>query len=552
VSIETIKVPDIGGAKDVDVIEVNVVVGDMVAVEQTLIVLETDKSSMEIPSPQAGKVTAVLVSEGDKIDEGAAIVELEIVGSDEVKIEQEDNIAVDEEDENAATEKIKVQGEEVQQQQIIEKEPVPDGSSKVLLPVTIPDIGGATDVDVIEVAVAVGFEVIEGDSLIVLETDKASMEIPSPSAGIVTELQVKEGDKVNEGDVIVMLEVMQSSNMPSQLLAATEQKAKHIEPIAAIAAPATEVVKADVETITSALSSDVHAGPAVRKIAREFGVELGKVQGSGPKGRVIKEDVQKYVKTALDNPMASGASAVPPVPVVDFAKFGPVHTEVMSKIAKLTATNMQRSWLNVPHVTQRDEVDVSDLEDFRQAIKEEAAQDGIKVTPIAFIIKACAIALARHPKLASSLSADGTSIIYKDYIHIGMAVATPAGLVVPVIRDADKKSIYQLSTDIAELAAKAKDRKLMPADMQGGCFTISSLGNIGGTGFTPIVNTPEVAILGVSKVAIKPVWNGNDFVPRQMLPLSLSYDHRVINGVDGGQFMAELNALLGDVRRLAL
>jgi pyruvate dehydrogenase E2 component (dihydrolipoamide acetyltransferase) len=542
VSIETIKVPDIGGASAVDVIEVNVAVGDMVDVEQTLIVLETDKASMEIPSPQAGKVTAVLVKEGDKIDEGAVIIELETVGTDDAKVAQDDS---------ATTEQAEIQSEQVQQEQIVEKEPTIDDSHKILLPVIIPDIGGATDVDVIEVAVAVGFEVIEGDSLIVLETDKASMEIPAPSAGIVTELQVKEGDKVNEGDLIVVLEVMQSSNTSSQPIATTEQKTKTIESTA-IAAAVSDLVKADVETMTLESFSDVHAGPAVRKIAREFGVELAKVPGSGPKGRVIKEDVQKYVKAALDNPAASGGSAIPPVPAVDFAKFGPIHTEEMSKIAKLTATNMQRSWLNVPHVTQRDEVDISDLEDFRKSIKEETAKDGIKVTPIAFIIKACAIALTRHPKLASSLSADGANIIYKDYIHIGMAVATPAGLVVPVIRDANKKSIYQLSKDIAELAKKAKDRKLMPTDMQGGCFTISSLGNIGGTGFTPIVNTPEVAILGVSKVAIKPVWDGSDFVPRQMLPLSLSYDHRVINGVDGGQFMAELNALLGDVRRLAL
>lgn len=541
-SIETIKVPDIGGASAVDVIEVNVAVGDMVDVEQTLIVLETDKASMEIPSPQAGKVTAVLVKEGDKIDEGAVIIELETVGTDDAKVAQDDS---------ATTEQAEIQSEQVQQEQIVEKEPTIDDSHKILLPVIIPDIGGATDVDVIEVAVAVGFEVIEGDSLIVLETDKASMEIPAPSAGIVTELQVKEGDKVNEGDLIVVLEVMQSSNTSSQPIATTEQKTKTIESTA-IAAAVSDLVKADVETMTLESFSDVHAGPAVRKIAREFGVELAKVPGSGPKGRVIKEDVQKYVKAALDNPAASGGSAIPPVPAVDFAKFGPIHTEEMSKIAKLTATNMQRSWLNVPHVTQRDEVDISDLEDFRKSIKEETAKDGIKVTPIAFIIKACAIALTRHPKLASSLSADGANIIYKDYIHIGMAVATPAGLVVPVIRDANKKSIYQLSKDIAELAKKAKDRKLMPTDMQGGCFTISSLGNIGGTGFTPIVNTPEVAILGVSKVAIKPVWDGSDFVPRQMLPLSLSYDHRVINGVDGGQFMAELNALLGDVRRLAL
>lgn len=539
-SVETIKVPDIGGATDVDVIEVNVAVGDIVDAEQTLIVLETDKASMEIPSPQAGRVVSVLVSEGDKIDEGASIVELEIATSDDIEIDQRDSIEV-------VIDAVQAT-EEIQQELLIEEDPVAGDTDKVLLSVTIPDIGGATDVDVIEVAVAVGFEVIEGDSLIVLETDKASMEIPAPSAGIVTELHVKEGEKVNEGDLIVVLQVQKTGSTESQKVDISEPHAVTAETLVA----KVDVAKVNIEPAVSESSSGVHAGPAVRKIAREFGVDLAKVQGSGPKGRVIKEDVQKHVKAALDSPTASGGSAIPQIPAIDFSKFGPIREEPMSKIAKITAANMQRSWLNVPHVTQRDEVDISDLEDFRQSIKEEAAKDGIKVTPIAFIIKACAIALTRHPKLASSLSADGESIIYKDYIHIGMAVDTPAGLVVPVIKDADRKSIYELSKDIVELATKAKDRKLTPMDMQGGCFTISSLGNIGGTGFTPIVNAPEVAILGVSNVAIKPVWNGSDFVPGKMLPLSLSYDHRVINGGDGGRFMAELNALLGDVRRLAL
>jgi pyruvate dehydrogenase E2 component (dihydrolipoamide acetyltransferase) len=540
VSVETIKVPDIGGATDVDVIEVNVAVGDIVDAEQTLIVLETDKASMEIPSPQAGRVVSVLVSEGDKIDEGASIVELEIAASDDVKIDQRDSI-------EAVVDAVQAT-EEIQQELLTEEDPAADDTEKVLLSVTIPDIGGAADVDVIEVAVAVGFEVIEGDSLIVLETDKASMEIPAPSSGVVTELHIKEGEKVNEGDLIVVLQVQKTDSTESQQVEITEPHAITAKPLELNE----EVAKVNVDAIASESSNGVHAGPAVRKIAREFGVDLAKVTGSGPKGRVIKEDVQKHVKAALDNPTASGGSSIPPVPVVDFAKFGPIREEPMSKIAKITAANMQRSWLNVPHVTQRDEVDISDLEDFRQSIKEEAAKNGIKVTPIAFIIKACAIALTHHPKLASSLSADGASIIYKDYIHIGMAVDTPAGLVVPVIKDADKKSIYQLSKDIVELATKAKDRKLTPMDMQGGCFTISSLGNIGGTGFTPIVNAPEVAILGVSNVAIKPVWNGSDFLPAKMLPLCLSYDHRVINGGDGGRFMAELNSLLGDVRRLAL
>jgi pyruvate dehydrogenase E2 component (dihydrolipoamide acetyltransferase) len=542
VSIEIIKLPDIGGASEVDVIEVNVAVGDIVDAEQTLIVLETDKASMEIPSPQAGKIVSVLVSEGDKINEGASIVELELDTSETIKDDQSESIS-------EVVDAVHPT-EEVQQELLAEVEPIADDTDKFLLSVTVPDIGGATDVDVIEVAVAVGYEVIEGDSLIVLETDKASMEIPAPSTGIVTELHIKEGDKVNEGDLFVVLQI----KLPVEELQQTQVT---VEPATSVDPQAAKVdaAKANIEIVASKTSSIVHAGPAVRKIAREFGVDLGKVQGSGPKGRIIKEDVQKYVKAALESPIAASASvgnAIPQVPEVDFAKFGPIREEPMSKIAKITALNMQRSWLNVPHVTQRDEVNISDLEDFRKSIKDEAAKDGVKVTPIAFIIKACAIALTHHPKFASSLSADGTSIIYKDYINIGMAVDTPAGLVVPVIKDANKKSIYQLSIDVVELATKAKERKLTPMDMQGGCFTISSLGNIGGTGFTPIVNAPEVAILGVSSVAIKPVWDGADFVPGKMLPLSLSYDHRVINGGDGGRFMAELNALLGDVRRLAL
>jgi pyruvate dehydrogenase E2 component (dihydrolipoamide acetyltransferase) len=538
-SREIIKLPDIGGASEVDVIEVNIAIGDIVDTEQTLIVLETDKASMEIPSPQAGKIVSVLVSEGDKINQGDSIVELELATSEPLKDDQGDNIG--------AVDTAVAPTKQVQRELLTAVKPTASDNDKVLLPVIIPDIGGAVDVDVIEVAVTVGFEVVEGDCLIVLETDKASMEIPAPNGGIVNELHIKQGDKVNEGEVVAVLQLKQSDG--EELYQAQVEPAASVESQAVKSAAA----KANTEAAPSSMSSVVHAGPAVRKIAREFGVDLGRIQGSGPKGRIIKDDVQKYVKTALDKPaLASASQAIAQVPNVDFAKFGPVREEAMSKIAKITALNMQRSWLNVPHVTQRDEVNISDLEDFRKSIKDEAANDGVKVTPIAFIMKACAIALAHHPKLASSLSADGTSIIYKDYINIGMAVDTPAGLVVPVIKDANKKSIYQLAIDIVELATKAKQRKLMPIDMQGGCFTISSLGNIGGSGFTPIVNAPEVAILGVSRVAVKPLWNGTDFVPAKMLPLSLSYDHRVINGSDGGRFMEELNALLGDVRRLAL
>jgi pyruvate dehydrogenase E2 component (dihydrolipoamide acetyltransferase) len=298
----------------------------------------------------------------------------------------------------------------------------------------------------------------------------------------------------------------------------------------------------------------LYAGPAVRKIMREFGVDGLQIKGSGPKGRILKEDVQKFVKEVIANKSSAvtGGSGIPPIPAIDFSKFGDVEIKPLSKIAKVTAANMQRSWLNVPHVTQFDDADITELEDFRAGLKAEAEKRGVRITPLPFILKACANALRANPVFNSSLDATGENLVYKDYVHIGMAVDTPAGLMVPVIRDVDKKSIWELAAETAELGQKAKNRKLKPADMQGGCFTISSLGGIGGTGFTPIVNAPEVAILGVSKLAVKPVWDGKEFVPRKMLPLALSYDHRVVNGADAGRFFTYLASLLADIRRLAL
>ena len=299
----------------------------------------------------------------------------------------------------------------------------------------------------------------------------------------------------------------------------------------------------------------IYAGPAVRKLAREFGVELAAVTGSGPKGRILKEDVQNFVKSSLRGGTATAVPAgtgIPPIPRVDFAAFGEVDVQPLSRVDKLTAANMQRSWLNVPHVTQFDDVDITALEAFRAEMKAEAEKRGVKLTPLPFLLKACAAALKANPKLNSSLQGDGEHIVYKQYVHIGVAVDTPAGLMVPVVRDVDRKNLFELAAETAELAQKAKDRKLKPVDMQGGCFSISSLGGIGGTGFTPIVNAPEVAILGVSKLAVKPVWDGSDFAPRKMLPLALSYDHRVVNGADAGRFMTELASLLADIRRLLL
>ena len=438
--------------------------------------------------------------------------------------------------------------------------------------VTVPDIGGAEAAEVIEVLVAVGDEVAVDQGLIVLESDKASMEIPTTVAGTVVELLVAEGQQLAEGAPVVVIEV---AGEPGQSAAAEEAPAEAdtgvaeagaAESVSATAAepappesgpavetPAAATPQAAPPTASGGGSGGVYAGPAVRKLAREFGVALQQVSGSGPRGRVLKEDLQQFVKSALSGkPAASAGAGIPSIPDVDFARFGPVEVTERSKLDKLTAANMQRSWLNVPHVTQFDEADISALEEFRAGLKSEAEQRGTRLTPMPFILKACAVALRDNPKFRSSLAAQGEQLVYKDYIHIGMAVDTPAGLVVPVLRDVDKKTIWELAEEVLALAAKARDRKLSPGEMQGGCFTISSLGNIGGNGFTPIVNAPEVGILGVSRAAIKPVWDGQAFVPRTLLPLALSYDHRVINGGDGGRFLSRLVALLGDIRQLLM
>lgn len=533
-STQIIKVPDIGG-DDVEVIEICVAVGDVVAEEDSLIVLESDKASMEVPSPAAGKVVSIAVSLGDNVSEGSAVLELAVEG------EVVEEPAVE-------TEATAPTPEPVAEPEPKSEQPQAGASGKETI--VVPDVGGASDVDVIEVCVAVGDEIAEGDSLVVLETDKASMEVPAPKAGKVLALLMNVGDKASEGSAILELEVQ---GAPAPVSKATvieepvESPAKS-DPSAAAAAiaPAAEApVKA---------SGEVYAGPAVRKLARQLGVDLAKVTGTGPKARVSKDDLHNFVKQALnkqESVSATGAG-IPAIPEVDFSKFGDIDIQPLTKMGKLTAANMQRSWLNVPHVTQFDEADITDLEDFRKSLKPEAERRGVKITPLPFMLKASALALKAYPKFNTSLTADGESLVYKNYFHVGMAVDTPAGLVVPVIRDVDKKSIWELAEEAAELAAKAKDRKLKPNEMQGGCFTVSSLGGIGGTGFTPIVNAPEVGIMGVSKMAIKPVWDGKDFAPRKMLPLSVSYDHRVINGADAGKFFTYLVSLLSDVRLLAL
>ena len=538
----TICVPDIGGAEGAEVVELLVAVGDEIELEQSLIVLESDKASMEIPASQSGVVKELRVAVGDELSEGDAILILELdveepslsgdPNTSDSMGEEAEAISSDASSDAALT-------QEATQAQVVSE-----------VTISIPDIGTDGDVEVVEVPVAVGDVLEEGDSIVVLESDKASMEVPAAAAGEILELLVEEGAMVKEGSALVRLRATDYT------AAGTGSEATATATATAPAAPASvKQVSEEISAVGAAGPGDLYVGPAVRKLAREFGVHLVQVTGSGPKGRILKEDVQAYVAKRLSEPASSSVVAgtgIPPVADVDFAKFGSVRREMRSRIDKVTAANMSKSWLNVPHVTQFDDADITDMESFRKSLKAEAERRGSKLSPLPFIIKAVALALNENPKIKSSLAEQGEALIYKDYCHIGMAVDTPNGLVVPVIRDADNKSIWMLSDEIRYLAAKAKDKKLKPDEMQGAVFTISSLGNIGGRGFTPIVNTPEVGILGVSKASTQPVWDGEAFQPRVMLPVSLSYDHRVVNGGDAGRFLAHLVTLLGDIRQLAM
>lgn len=524
-AIQTIKVPDIGGAEAVEVIEISVKVGDSVAEGDSIVVLETDKASMEIPADASGKVTALKIKVGDKVSQGDALIEVDAEGS------------------AAAPQPVAAPTPAAA--------PAPAPAATVSeIAMTVPDIGGAEGVEVIEVCVKVGDQVAAGDSLVVLETDKASMEIPAEAAGTILSLSIKVGDKVSQGAVIGKLS---STSAPTAVVAApaATSAAPAVAP-AAKTAPA--VIESDDDDDETDDGSDVYAGPAVRKLARQLGVELGKVSGTGPRGRLQKDDIHNYVKPIVQTAQTGGGvgGGIPKVPAVDFAKFGEIEVIKMSKIKKITAEAMTRNWLNVPRITQFDDADITDIEAFRNGLKAEAEKRGSKLTPLPFIVKACAAALIAEPSFNVSMHPDGESIVHKKYVHIGIAVDTPNGLMVPVIRNADKKGLWELTDEINALAKKARDGKLMPNDMQGGCFTISSLGAMGGNGFTPMVSAPEVAILGVSRAQMKPVWNGKEFIPRNMLPLSLSYDHRAVNGADAGRFFTYLTAVIADVRRLLL
>jgi pyruvate dehydrogenase E2 component (dihydrolipoamide acetyltransferase) len=559
---QTIYVPDIGGAEGAEVVELLVSVGDSVDVEQSLIVLESDKASMEIPASHAGVVVELKMAVGDQLAEGDAILVVEVLG--ETEVENKSVVAS-----NDAP---------VPDETLVPTEPVVAASSETKMTsdseqavsdvvIDVPDIGTDGDVEVVEICVAVGDLLQEGDSIVVLESDKASMEVPAPTAGEVTELLVAEGANVSKGSQLVKLRAAVASSpvAPVAISESTETSAAPTDPSKSNAVSNATPGKADGHTASvrpagpalaeTASTADLYVGPAVRKLAREFGADLTLVTGTGPKGRILKEDLQAFVakQLAAPSPMhREVGGAIPVVADIDFAKFGPVRREERSRIDKVTAANMSKSWLNVPHVTQFDDADITDLEAFRASLKAESERRGSKLSPVPFVIKAVAIALNANPKMKSSLAEQGEALVYKDYCHIGMAVDTPNGLVVPVIRDADKRSIWDLSDEIRTLAAKAKDKKLKPDEMQGAVFTVSSLGNIGGKGFTPIVNTPEVGILGISKASTQPVWDGSEFQPRVMLPVSLSYDHRVVNGGDAGRFLTYLVTLLGDIRQLAM
>jgi len=536
--VEDILVPDLSGATDVDVVEVMVKVGDTVAEGDSLIAVETDKAAMEVPAPKAGVVTSVSMQEGTTCNVGDLILALEVVGE-------------------AAPVAAPVQVAEPAPAPVVASvaAPVVSGGVEDIL---VPDLSGATDVDVVEVMVKAGDTVAEGDSLIAVETDKAAMEVPAPKAGVVKSVTMQEGTSCNVGDLILSLEVMGEA-APAPVAAAAAPVAATPAPVAA-PAPSAAVATGQVASadLVKKNQSALYAGPAVRVLAREFGVDLALVKGSGRRNRILKEDIQAFVKAAIKKAAtapqgtATTGSGIPQVPEIDYSQFGEIELEKLSKVARVTRDNMARAWLNVPHVTQFDDADITDLEVFRKEMKDEAAKSGVKLTPMPFIIKAVAKALSEHQRFNAALHADGQHLVLKKYVNIGIAVDTPNGLMVPVIKDADKKTIYELANEAVELAGKAKNRKLKPNEMQGACFTISSLGGIGGTGFTPIVNTPEVAILGISKADIKPRWNGKEFEPRKMLPLCLSYDHRAINGGDAGRFLTYLNTVLSDIRKLVL
>ena len=599
-STETVRIPDLGDVDEVEVVEVLVSVGDEIEVEDPLITLESDKASMDVPSPKAGKVAEIAVSEGDKVGEGDAILTLEVEGAegetDEGGAEGE-NGADSREPEGAEEDETDDEGDrasagEAEQSEAAaeteggEDEETAEPSTRRET-VRVPDIGDMDEVDVVEVLVSVGDRVEVEDPLITLESDKASMDVPSPMAGEVVEVAVAVGDAVGEGDAILTLEVEEVREAGSaeeegseetegeegdekqarEREAPEEDDGESEKPRGRrTTPPSPRAGKPTLPPIDEEAFERAYASPAVRKYARELGVDLGRVEGTGRKGRIVKEDVQAFVKRVLGGEVSTAAGPaagslpgieIPEMPEIDFAKFGPVERQELSRIQKISGPRLHRSWLHVPHVTQHDEADITDMEAFRQESKAKAEEKGVKLTPLAFVMKAVVSALEEFPSVNASLDTEAGELVLKKYYHLGIAVDTPGGLVVPVIREVDCKGVMELAEELGEVSQAARDGKLKPDQLQGASFTITSLGGIGGTAFTPVVNAPEVAILGVSRAYKKPVWQeGEDgdgeFAPRLMLPLSLSYDHRAIDGATAVRFTTFLARELADIRKILL
>lgn len=555
-----VKVPDIGDFKDLPVIDVLVKAGDKIDAEQALITLESDKATMDVPSPAAGVIKAMSLKVGDEVSEGSLILTLETANGSGAQANGAAAPAPAAAPQAAAPEATSATPSAPA---AAAAAPAAGGTSTI--DVKVPDIGGYDDVPVIELLVKVGDTVTAEQSLITLESDKASMDVPSPAAGVVKEVKVKVGDKVSEGTSIVVLE---GAAAPAKAAApAPAPAAPAPAPAAQAAAPAPQQAPAAAAPVVAPAVAQggqpiSHASPSVRKFARELGVDVTQVKGTGPKGRIVIDDVRNFVKAALAGnrpaaavggaPAGGGELNLLPWPKVDFSKFGPIEPKALSRIKKISGANLHRNWVMIPHVTNNDEADIGELEAFRVQLNKENEKAGIKVTMLAFVIKACVLALKKFPTFNASL--DGDNLVFKQYFHIGFAADTPNGLVVPVVRDADKKGVFEIARETSELAKLAREGKLKPDQMQGGCFSISSLGGIGGTTFTPIINAPEVAILGLSRSYQKPVWDEGkqQFVPQLTLPLSLSYDHRVIDGAEAARFNAYLGQLLADFRRAML
>lgn len=527
-----IKIPDLGDFEDIEVIEILVAVGDDVEPEDGMITLETDKASVDVPAPVGGRIEALTVSVGDKVSTG------DVIGT--IFVEVGDTVLV-----TPALEAKLMQGDTTIMAS--PEAPVPKTAGRQTI--AVPDIGDFTDVDVIEIHVAVGDEVDIEDTLLTLETDKAAMDVPSTARGTIESVLVKVGDSVSEGSPLVIIDAIDAPPAQPDDAPRASAEVPAMKTPAAVKQTAPEVAAParSLPAINEAGFSQAHASPSVRKLARELGVDLTQVKGSGQKKRILHDDVKAFVKAILSGGAAMPGGGLPKVPVVDFAKFGAVDFQPLTRIQKISGPRLQASWINLPHVTQHDLADITDLEERRQNLKGQAKERGISLTPLAFILKACVVALKEYPKVNSSLTEDGTSLAYKQYCHLGFAAETENGLMVPVIRDADKKDVYELAKELGELSLAAREGKLKADQMQGASFTISSLGGIGGTAFTPIVNAPEVAILGVSRSSMQPVWNGSDFEPRLMLPMSFSYDHRVIDGAYAVRFTTFLAKTLADV-----